>query len=87
MHVYMQVEGEHIAKNVHTTTAQLPCHLQNFLAIISLEFGWEQNEHYQHTWIELQKLIVRQAQGSNLITSLHNLNPKTNQWVQYDKHL
>ena len=29
---------------VNATTAQLPCHVQNFVAIISLEFGWEQNE-------------------------------------------
>ena len=28
----------------HDTTAQLSCHVQNFVVIILLEFGWEQNE-------------------------------------------
>ena len=28
----------------HTMTAQLLCHLQNFVTIIALEFGWEQTE-------------------------------------------
>ena len=52
MHVYMQVEGEHIAKNVHTTTAQLPCRLQNFLAIISFEFGWAKRTFPTHlNWV------------------------------------
>ena len=27
----------------HATTAQLPCHVWNFVAITSFKFGWEQN--------------------------------------------
>ena len=29
---------------VHAMTAQPSCQMQNFVAIASLEFGWEQNE-------------------------------------------
>ena len=30
----------------HATTAQLSCHVQNFVAIAVLKLGWEQNENF-----------------------------------------
>ena len=33
-----------LPKSAHATTAQLLCHVQNFIAIASLQFGWEKNE-------------------------------------------
>ena len=33
---------------VHATTVQLPCHVQNFVTVISLESGWEQINFPSH---------------------------------------
>ena len=41
------IEGYHMVQlqnSEHATTAQLSCHVQNSIAITSLQFGWEQNE-------------------------------------------
>ena len=41
----------------HVTTAQLSCHVQNFIAIILLQLGWQQNE----ISIEFEKSLVKWA--------------------------
>ena len=48
-------------------TAQLSCHVQKFVVIKSLEFGWEQNEIY-YIWNVMETLLVNWVPGYNMIS-------------------
>ena len=49
----------------HATTAQLSCHVQNFVAIIVLESRWEWNENFHRIWIAMEKPLVKRAPGKD----------------------
>ena len=47
----------------HAMTAQLLCHVQNFVAITVLESRWEWNEISIEIWIAMEKPLVKRGPG------------------------
>ena len=47
----------------HATTAQLSCHVQNFVAITFLESGLIVKQNFHRIWIAMEKLLVKQGPG------------------------
>ena len=55
------IEGYHITTNfAHVTTAQLLCHMQNFIAITSLQHDWSRMKLHR-IWIMMEKLFMKWA--------------------------
>ena len=62
-------------------TAQLSCHVQDFIAIISLQLGWEQNEI--SIKFEFQQKKALREMGPCYAYSVVNLSIRFSHWGLY----
>ena len=51
----------------HATTAQLSCHVQNFVAITVLESRWVKR-NFHRIWIAMEKPLVKRGPDQNIMT-------------------